>query len=217
MTMRGYVEEVLDPLRSMSSNQYSYIKTDFLKANAVHNFIWYSDVCFMQAEAKLLGWGGTRSVEEYYKDGISASFAQFGLSVAQANAYMNLDGIKWNTEKTDALPDHFRLLKANIPNDPLHKIIVQRWFAGIFHGSHDAYCYIRRTRKIELLPHFAPTTDAMGAGTKVANLPERLQYPNSEIQYNGVAYNNAIQNLPGGFDLMSAYLKMALEYNRKDL
>jgi hypothetical protein len=211
----GYVEEVLDPLRSMNPSQYSYIKTDFLKANAVQNLIWYADVCFMQAEAKLLGWGGTKSVEEYYNDGITASFTQYGLSVAQANTYKDLNGVKWNTEKTDALPDHFRLLTANIPNDPLHKIIVQRWLAGIFHGSHDAYCYIRRTRKIELLPHFAPSTDAMGVGTKVANLPERLQYPSSEIQYNGVSYKNAVQKLQGGFDFMSSYLKMAAEYNRR--
>lgn len=211
----GYVEEVGDPLRSMSSNQYSYIKTDFLKADAIHNFIWYADVCFMQAEAKLLGWGGTKSVEEYYNDGISASFNQFGLSVAQTNTYKNLNGVKWNTEKSDALPDRFKLIWANIPNDPLHKIIVQRWLAGIFHGSHDAYCYLRRTREIEMIPHFAPTTDAMGAGTRVANLPERLQYPNSEIQYNAVSYNNAVQNLWGGLDFLSSYLKIAKEYDRK--
>lgn len=211
----GYVEEAGDPLRSMSSNQYSYIKTDFLKADAIHNFIWYADVCFMQAEAKLLGWGGTKSVEEYYNDGISASFNQFGLSVAQTNTYKNLNGVKWNTEKSDALPDRFKLIWANIPNDPLHKIIVQRWLAGIFHGSHDAYCYLRRTREIEMIPHFAPTTDAMGAGTRVANLPERLQYPNSEIQYNAVSYNNAVQNLWGGLDFLSSYLKIAKEYDRK--
>lgn len=211
----GYVEEVADPLRSMSSNQYSYIKTDFLKADAVHNFIWYADICFMQAEAKLLGWGGTKTVEEYYNDGISASFSQFGLSVAQANTYKNLNGVKWNTEKLNALPDRFRLITANIPNDPLHKIIVQRWLAGIFHGSHDAYCYMRRTRKIEMIPHFAPSTDAMGAGTRVANLPERLQYPSSEIQYNSVSYNNAVQNIQGGLDFLSSYLKISKDYNRR--
>ena len=211
----GYVEETGDPLRSMNPSQYSYLKTDYLKADAVQKFIWYADVCFMKAEAKLLGWGGTKSVEEYYNDGISASFAQYGLSDAQANTYKDLNGIKWNTERTDALPDHFRLITANITNDPLQKIIVQRWLAGIFHGSHDAYCYIRRTRKIDLLPHFAPTTDAMGAGTKIANLPERLQYPNSEMQYNGVQYNIAVQRLQGSFDFLSSYLKMAKEYDRK--
>jgi hypothetical protein len=211
----GYTEETGDPYRSMNPTQYSYLKTDYLKADAIHNFIWYSDVCFMQAEAKLLGWGGTKSVEEYYSDGISASFSQFGLSVAQANTYKNLNGVKWNTERLDALPDHFRLITANIPDDPLHKIIVQRWLAGIFHGSHDAYCYIRRTRKIDLLPHFAPSTDAMGAGFKIVNLPERLQYPNSEMQYNGVQYKNAVQRLQGGFDFLSSYLAIAKEYDRK--
>lgn len=211
----GYTEEAGDPYRSMNATQYSYIKTDYLKADATQNLIWYSDVCFMQAEAKLIGWGGTKSVEGFYYDGISASFNQYGLTEAQASTYKDYNGVKWDTEKLNALPDHRKLIRANITKDPLHKIIVQRWLSGVFHGSHDAYCYIRRTRNIDLIPHLAPTTDANGAGTKIANLPERLQYPNTEIAYNTASYNAAVKNLWGGFDFLSSYLKMAKEYDRK--
>lgn len=35
------------------------------------------------------------------------------------------------------------------------------------------------------------------------------------MQYNGIAYKNAVQNLQGGFDNLSSYLKMAKEYDRK--
>jgi hypothetical protein len=211
----GYVEEVGDPYRSMNATQYSYLKTNYLKADGVQNLIWFADICFMQAEAKLLGWGGMKSADTYYNDGISASFEQFGLSTVQATTYKNLNGVKWDTENMNGLPDHRKLIRASISKDPLHKIIVQRWLAGIFHGSHDAYCYIRRTRKIDLIPHFAPTTDANGNGTRVANLPERLQYPNTEISYNGVSYNEAVKRLNGGLDFLSSYLKIAKEYNRK--
>lgn len=211
----GYVEEVADPYRSMNPTQYSYIKTDYLKEDAIQNIIWFADVCFMQAEAKLLGWGGQKSVEQYYTLGVQASFEQFQLSEDHSSRFISQDGVKWNTARLDALPDHRMLINANIPNDPLHKIIVQRWLAGIFYGSHDAYCYLRRTRKIELLPHFAPSTDANGAGTRIANMPERLQYPNSEISYNHKAYQEAVRNLNGGFDFLSTYLNLSKEYNRK--
>jgi hypothetical protein len=211
----GFVDDGRDPYRSMNSNQYSYIKASYLKADASQNLIWYADVCFMQAEAKLLGWGGSKAVDEFYYDGITASFNQYGLSEAQTTAYKNLNGIKWNTEKLDAFSDYRNMITTNIPNDPLHKIIVQRWLAGAFHGSHDAYCYIRRTREIELPPHLAASNDANGTGTIITNLPERLQYPNSEISYNLVAYNAAVQKLWGGFDFLSSYLKIAKEYDRK--
>lgn len=211
----GFVDDGLDPYRSMNSNQYSYIKTDYLKPDATQNLLWFADVCFMQAEAKLLGWGGSKTVDELYYDGITASFSQFGLSAAQSTTYKNLDGIKWNTAKLNAFPDYRNMISSNISNDPLRKIIVQRWLAGVFHGSHDAYCYIRRTRQIDLPPHLAATTDATGTGTIIANLPERLQYPNSEISYNRASYNEAVQRLTDGFDFLSSYLKIAKTYDRK--
>jgi len=211
----GYVEEVADPYRSMSTNQYSYIKPDYLKADAVQQLIWYADVCFMQAEAKLLGWGGTKTAEEYYNEGINASFNFFGLTNNQAATYRNQNGVKWGTERLDALPDHRMLINANLTNDPLHKIIVQRWLAGIFYGSHDAYCYIRRTRLVSTLPHFASSTDAFGAGGRISNMPERMQYPNSENTYNTKSYLEAVSKLKNGLDFLSTYLSIAKEYNFK--
>lgn len=211
----GYVEEVADPYRSMSANQYSYLKTDYLKADAKQNLVWFADVCFMQAEARLLNWGGSKSVEQYYQDGIAASFDYFGVG-SKAAAYINQPGVQWNSERLNALPDHRMLINANITNDPLHKIIVQRWLAGIFYGSHDAYCYIRRTRLISLLPHFAASADAFGAGGRIANMPERMQYANSEHTYNTPSYTDAVSRLQGGFDFLTSYLKMAKEYDRKN-
>lgn len=211
----GYVEEVADPYRSMSSNQYSYLKKEYLKADAIQNLIWFADVCFMQAEAKHMGWGGSKSAEEYYYDGISSSFNYFGLSSVQADLYKNQNGVKWGTERLNALPDHRKLINANITNDPLHKIIVQRWLSGIFYGSHDAYCYIRRTRLIELLPHFAASSDAFGTGGRISNVPERMQYANSENTYNNASYKDAVSKLQNGFDFLTTYLKLSKEYNMK--
>jgi hypothetical protein len=210
----GVSGETGDPYRSMSANQYSYLKASYLQANAKQNLIWYADVCFMQAEAELIGWGGSQTVDTYYYNGINASFNQYGLSTTQATAYESLNGVKWGTAQLNADQDHLCIVNANIPNDPLHQIIVQRWLGGTFDGGHDAWCYLRRTREINLTPCLAASVDAMDNGNIIANLPERMQYPNTEINYNGPSYNAAVQKLNGGTDVLTAYLNIAKQYNR---
>jgi hypothetical protein len=42
-----------------------------------------------------------------------------------------------------------------------------------------------------------------------------LQYPNSEISYNHIQYNEAVKRLWGGLDFLSSYLKISKEYDRK--
>lgn len=204
-----------NPMKSLASTQFSKISNDFLNADGKQIFMWYSDVCFMKAEAAQKGYGGSKSAEQYYYEGIDASFAQYGLSQAQATAYKELEGVKWGTEKLDAHPDFRKLVYTNIANDPMQKIIVQRWLAGFFYGAHDAWCYIRRTRLIDLPPHLNPTKLSVGGQTIVANLPERLHYPNDEVKYNNSAYNAAVATLGGGGDITPTYLKIAQPYNRK--
>jgi hypothetical protein len=214
MTGPGVSGQTGDPYRSMSDNQYSYLKASYLQANAKQNLIWYADVSFMLAEAKLLGWGGSKTVDQYYYNGINASYNQYGLTTTQANAYENLNGVKWGTANLNGSSDHLTIVNVNIPNDPLHQIIVQRWLAGTFDGGHDAWCYLRRTREINLTPCLAASVDAMNTGNVIANLPERLQYPNTEQNYNTISYNAAVQKLSGGADALTTYLNIAKPYTR---
>ncbi len=88
-----------NPLRMLSSTQYSMVNSSFLREDGEIILIWFADMCFMQAEAALNGWGGTKTPEDYYNDGIDASFAQYGLSQAQAEKYRSQDGVKWGSRK----------------------------------------------------------------------------------------------------------------------
>ena len=59
------------------------------------NIITYAETNFIKAEAQLLGWGGALSAEQYYYQGIEASFLQYG-AVGSAE-YKERNGIKWGT------------------------------------------------------------------------------------------------------------------------
>lgn len=204
-----------NPLRMLSSTQYSMVDSSFLKMDGSILVFWYADVCFMKAEAKLIGWGGSKTVEAYYNDGIDASFEQYGLTSAQASTYRSQNGVKWGVARTDAFPDYLYLVNANISAAPLHQIIAQRWIAGYFHGGHDAWCYVRRTRMLDFPPHMSPGNLIAGGQGLIANLPERMQYPPDEDKYNHAAYEVATQNLGSGGDILPTYLKLAIPYNRK--
>ncbi|MEA4935595.1 MAG: SusD/RagB family nutrient-binding outer membrane lipoprotein [Paludibacter sp.] len=206
-----------NPLRMLSSTQFSLVNSSFLKADGAINAIWYADVCFMQAEAKLIGWGGSKTIEEYYNAGIDASFQQYELTQADALKYRSQKGVKWGVGRTDAFPDFISMSDANISSDPLHQIIAQRWVAGYFHGGHDAWCYIRRTRLLNLPVHMNPGNLITGGQGKIANMPERMQYPPDEILYNNDAYLDAVQKLGTSGDILPTYLKMATPYNRKTI
>lgn len=204
-----------NPLRMLSSTQFSLVNNSFLKADGLINSIWYADMCFMQAEAKLIGWGGTKTVEEYYNAGIDASFQQYELTQAEATRYRSQKGVKWGVGRTDAFPDFITLSNANISADPLHQIIAQRWIAGYFHGGHDAWCYIRRTRLMQFAPHMNPGNLITGGQGKIVYMPERMQYPPDELLYNLEAYQEAVKTLGAGGDILPTYLKLAKPFDRK--
>lgn len=204
-----------NPLRMLSSTQYSLVNSSFLKADGSVNVFWFADVCFMEAEAKLINWGGSKTVEQYYNDGIDASFAQYGLTQVQATSYRSQKGVKWGIARTDAFPDYLNLTSSNISANPLHQIIAQRWIAGYFHGGHDAWCYIRRTRLLDFPPHMSPGNLISGGQDKIVNMPERMQYPPDEVKYNNAAYVKATENLGVSGDVLPAYLKLAKPYKRK--
>ncbi|MDO9155033.1 MAG: SusD/RagB family nutrient-binding outer membrane lipoprotein [Paludibacter sp.] len=206
-----------NPLRMLSSTQFSLVNSSFLKADGAINAIWFADVCFMQAEAKQIGWGGTKTTEQYYNAGIDASFQQYELTQTEATKYRSQKGVKWGQARTDAFPDFITLANANISASPLHQIIAQRWIAGYFHGGHDAWCYIRRTRLLNFPPHMNPGNLIAGGQGLIANMPERMQYPPDEVLYNKSAYLVASQNLGVSGDILPTYLKLAVPYNRKTI
>ena len=179
-------------LNGLANRRFSRPKLDvFMAADMSYNIITYSEINFIKAEAQLKGWGGSKTGEEYYYDGIEASFQQYGAT--GFTDYKNRAGIQWGTT---SVGDRglFGVVTSGISNDPIDKITRQRWLAS-YNQGHDIWCMQKRTRTLPLIDQFAPDG---ATGLDYAPLPERLVYPPlSEGGLNNAAYQFAILNLGG--------------------
>jgi hypothetical protein len=208
------VWHVTVPSPMPSSNfSYSMVNQQFLAADYYHLIISHVDVSFMKAEAAQKGYGGSKTAEEYYYEGIDASFAQYGLS-DKVEDYKNRDGIKWGTSGKGYW-DFRAIVNSSINGDPMVQIIVQRWIAYYFHGGFDAWCLQRRLRTLDLPPHLNPEIPTTTSNT-AADLPERLPYPSTEVILNGNEMKLAVDQYFNGNNDMNGYLYFAKHYTRKN-
>ena len=193
-------------LNGLANRRFSRPKLDlFMAQDMGYNVITHSEINFIKAEAQLKGWGGSKSAEQYYYDGIEASFQQYGAT--GVTEYKNRAGIQWGTT---SVGDRglFGVVTSGISNDPLDKITRQRWLAS-YNQGHDIWCMQKRTRALPLIDQFAPDG---ATGLDYAPLPERMVYPPlSEGGLNNAAFQDAILNL-GGNTLYNT-LQMNTSYN----
>jgi len=191
----GYTSRV-NPHNLLKQDDYSYIGERFLKPDAEYVFLSYAEACFSKAEAALKGWWKDSNTENYYYEGIDASYNHYGLSAAQAIAYKNTPGIKWGTQsdtiKRSALfQDWMGICSSYIKaGDYSRQIIMQHWLAMPNQGV-DAWALIRRTRVLEFEPQFA-TYDG-----EYKYIPDRIPYPGSEYSTNPVEVAKAVTWLGG--------------------
>jgi hypothetical protein len=188
-------------LNGIPNNRYSKpSKLLFMAQDMKFNIVTYAELNFMLAEAKLKGWGGSKTAEQYYYAGIDASFQQYGVSSGAA-AYKARDGVKWGTSSIGD-KDLFGIVTSGISMDPMDKIARQLWLTS-YNQGHDIWCLQKRTRLLPLIPNFSPDTSY---GTEFTDIPERMVYPISEIGLNNAGYVAAIQALGG--NQMSTPLRM---------
>lgn len=197
----AYANGLTNPHTGLKQDDYSYIGERFLKPDAEYVFLSYAEACFLKAEAALKGWGGPKTAEDYYYEGINASFNRYGLD-AQAAAYKNTPGIQWGSA-TDStghgaeFQDWLQICSSYIPaGDFYRQIIMQEWLSMPNQGV-DAWTLIRRSRVLEFQPQFA-TYDG-----NYAYLPNRLLYPATELNINKGEVQRAITWLNGPDDLFT--------------
>lgn len=190
-------------------NSSTINRNNFCGIDMKFHIISLAEMNLMKAEAKLKGWGGSKTAEEYYYEGIDASFSQY--SVSGADAYKEQDGIKWGTESA-GLRGIYGLISSGISTDNLDRIIRQRWIV-MFNQGHDAWCMQKRTRLLPFRPHTNPDGTATTGGETYAEIPERMIYAPVEEAVNEAAYSAAVTALDG-FDEMTTPLKMNKEYTR---
>ncbi len=172
-------------------------------------FMTYAEVCFMEAEAAQLGYGGALTPDKYYYNGISANLTLWGVTPTQIIAYEATPGIQWGTTgKGFNYP--LGLVNANIPADNSFKIYLQEWLSGYPDGGFDTWCLFRRTLFLNIPPNTNPATPMLSA-TLWGTLPDRWQYPKSENTTNPQGEQGGVKLL-GGLDYPQTVLQFAKPY-----
>lgn len=142
----------------------------------------YAELQFLLAEAaeKKLVPGGTAQAEIYYNAGIDASYADWGLTQADANKYKLLPKVAYTNTASGATWQE--------------KIGMQSWFA-LYNRGFEAWTSYRRLDYPKLLP--SNTSKNRGFLT----VPVRYTYPGVEQFQNGTSYTKAAAAIGG--DLMT--------------
>ncbi|MCL6523249.1 MAG: SusD/RagB family nutrient-binding outer membrane lipoprotein [Thermoflavifilum sp.] len=134
--------------------------------------ITYAEQQFALAEAALKGYISANA-QSYYTSGVIGAFQELGLTVAQANSYLQNSSVIWNTN----------------PDSALAQIITQKWILNINNGF-EGWIEYRRTG----YPAFDPGGSANLNGGLI---PSRFLYPISESTINAKNYQAEIQKMGG--------------------
>ena len=196
VTLAGLV----NPIGALNNKAYSNLMPAFISNPARPiTMLGYSETLFMKAEAAILGYGGSKTAEQYYTAGIDANLTSWGISSTAATAYKNTNGIKFGTAGT-GFNNFTGLVNFSIPTADINKIWVQTWMSYFLDESFDAWCLIRRARFFT----FAPNTNPGGYSSYTVHptymdIPGRGSYPNSASQsiqtLNPTGYQSALQAL----------------------
>jgi hypothetical protein len=172
-----------------------------------------SEVAFLRAEMALKNWDAGGTAQEFYEQGITLSFVQNGLSVADAAAYYANSTLR-PTSHTDALGESKYSYTPSTPYSvtiawdeaageevKLEKIITQKWIALYPLGT-EAWCEQRRTG----YPRFYPTVNNRSQESGLEKVgPSRLVFAPDEKEISEDNYNEAVRLL-GGPDLYGTKL-----------
>ena len=160
------------------------LANNFLRSDNPGVLMTYAEVCFLRAEAAILGWSSDNA-KDAYETGIRESMNFL-------NEYYGCDAITDGEYATYiAQPDiAFGASAAQQKN----QINTQAWILH-FHNPAEAWANVRRSDYPKLN---APNTkNPLINGTEI---PVRLCYPQKEETYNNDAYQEAISRVAGTYD-----------------
>ena len=144
--------------------------------NAPNQLLSYPEVCFLKSEAAMRGWGGTPTdAEQYYKDGITASWLYNNADTADINTYLSGNAAF---------------------NGSLEQIITQKWIALYLNGF-EAFAEYRRTgfptlKKWDMTLNGIIIVDTTLVDVDPNTVPGRIPYPDNEPEFNAENYNAAV-------------------------
>ena len=158
-----------------------------------------AEVYFLKAEGALRGWNMGGSGKELYNQGITMSFAQYGL---EPGTYLTDDASK-PADYTDAFNnENDRAAVSDITiawneGDPferkLERIITQKWIA-MYPDGQEAWSEFRRTGYPKLFP---VTVNNSGGTISTENFIKRVNFVEGEYQTNPEGVASGVQCLNG--------------------
>lgn len=167
----------------------------WLKAKLANNFLQsdnpgvlmtYAEVCFLRAEAAVLGWGTGDDAKTMYETGIRAAMDFLSkyydcsvISDAEYAAYLAEPAIAFAAAK----------------DDQLNQINTQAWILHL-HNPAEAWANVRRSD----YPALKNPAGAHNPLIDGADIPVRLCYPLKEKTYSEKAYTDAISRVQGKYD-----------------
>lgn len=177
-----------------------FVNYDFLDVDAIMPMITVAEVNFMKAEVAIKYPGiVSGTAQSYYEEGVRASMKQWGVSDSEAAAYLERNGVKWDTDG-EGLWEYRHFYKADIKgrgSDDRHlEQIYKQWYIADFFCGHAGWTLERRTRAVNFPPHFFNgTVPTEGSNGVCEYMMERLLYPLKEHSANTVAWEQACIDL----------------------
>jgi hypothetical protein len=203
----GTSVSVLFGLTYSSFNGFRYVGSKTGDNAEPFIFIGYPEMCFNIAEAVNRGWvsgSTTADAQNWYNKGVTASFANFGLTLnAAANQSVNTSDAAGNIlgAVTTDYATFLNNIAYNTANSTaaLTQILSQKYVATFNNSGWEAFYNYRRTG----IPAFPTGPANTGYGTvagQVGIIPRRFLYPLDEINANNANYKTSIGTQFGGTD-----------------
>lgn len=188
-----------------------FIKYSLIKISRDTPLQWMnaSEVAFLKAEAALRGWNmGGVSAETLYKQGVTLSFEQWGVTGADSYLADNTGTPDGYSDPAGTYTYNIRLTDVTVKWDDtatfekkLERIIIQKWLANYLLG-HEAWADRRRTGYPRMIPVMVNNSQGLLAN---GDTPRRLPYPAQEAVTNKKNYDDAL-NMLGGLDNIATRL-----------
>ena len=158
--------------------------------------VGYPELCFNIAEGYARGWA-TGSAEDWYKKGIKASHAFYGI-VEGANTFTySKTGTRDAADQTKYSVNfnfdtyYAQSAVAYDATNAIQKIVSQKYAAFFMNSGMEAYFNWRRTG----VPALKPTPFAINSSKQIVR---RYIYPATEANLNGANYQAAVGKISGG-------------------
>ncbi len=176
------------------------VNYDFMKKDAIMPLITLAEAAFMKAEVAVRYPGvlaGT--AQQYYEEGVKASMTYWGVTSKDAEAYLQRDGVKWDTDGSGVW-EYRGFYKADINghggSDAHLEQIWKQWYMADFFNGFAGWTLERRTRVMSFPPHFYNGTVSTDGSNGICDwMMERLLYPTNEHASNETAWRAAIVSL----------------------